>query len=91
MSKIFTTGQRVYPSIPDSDGTLVSVNTTLRTMKEAVETVTGQRRGEALGAPLMHLQPTPPSTARTGDLWINSTTNKLSYYTGKSWEAVATS
>lgn len=80
-----------FPSIPDSDGTLQGNTTTLRTIKESVELMTGQRRAEGVGMPYMHVSARAPSTARLGDLWINQTSNQLNYWNGRTWQALITS
>lgn len=81
-----------YPAIPEFTDDPRSVATTVRALKEAVELLTGQRQGPALGAPLVFVQEDTPSRAvrgavfGRGDIWINTLTNKVSYWNGVEWE-----
>lgn len=85
-----------HTTIPDFDqNDLSSVATTVRAMKDIVETLAGLRQGEALGAPQIFIQPTAPAsvqnsrirltTAAKGDLWINETAGTISYFDGSKW------
>lgn len=85
-----------YTTIPDFDqNDLSSVATTVRAMKDVVETLAGLRQGEALGAPQIFVQSTAPATRQTsrtqgvaaakGDLWINDGTKTFSYFDGTKW------
>jgi len=87
-----------WPTIPESDGSVESLGPSVRSMKEAVEIMTGQRRGESFGVPLMYIQPKAPASSgnrganylKIGSLWINTTDNTLSYFDGKTWQAIKT-
>ena len=77
-----------YPSIPDPNNTLESIGESVRTMKQSVELLTGQRTGVSRGAPRIFVQPATPSTIDIGDLWINTATNKLLYWSGSTWTSL---
>ena len=85
MSKVAT-----IPEFVDGDARSMSV--ALRAMKQAVETLGGQRYDQSQGAPAVYVQTTTPSQNRNpfrvGDFWINPSTKKLSYYNGNYWEAL---
>lgn len=79
------------PTIPDFIDEPASIGTTLRAMKQAVEIIGGQRQGASYGAPQMFVQETQPIPSRVtsfkiGDLWINTLTKKLNYWSGVQWE-----
>lgn len=80
-------------TIPDFNNTPDSMGTSLRAMKGILERVTGQNQGQALGAPNMFVQLSQPAASQTiilrkGDLWINDSTHKMSYWNGKAWKAL---
>lgn len=77
-----------YPSIPDPGNTLEGIAESVRTMKQATELLTGQRNGVSKGAPRMFIQTATPSTIDIGDLWVNTATNKLLYWSGSTWTAL---
>lgn len=78
-------------AIPDfTDGDIRSMSTTLRAMKQEIETLSGARQGQSKGAPSVFLQEREPSRTlatvfKQGDFWINPTTKKLSFYNGNFW------
>jgi hypothetical protein len=79
------------PTIPDFIDDLPSHGATLRSMKQAVEIIGGQRQGESLGAPQMFIQSYEPTLSRLtsfkrGDLWVNDSTDKMSYWNGQQWK-----
>lgn len=85
-----------HTTIPDFDqNDTQSMATTLRAMKEIVETLAGLRQGQALGAPQMFIQSTAPTSvqnsrirltvAAKGDLWINDSAGTISYFDGNKW------
>lgn len=66
----------------------------MRAVKESVEQLAGQRQGQSLGAPVIHVQPVAPPMSdrllfKTGDLWINTLTNKMNFWTGTAWVALS--
>jgi hypothetical protein len=79
-------------SIPDfTDGDIKSIGTTLRVMKQQLETLAGQRQDGSKGAPAVYVRTTtPPTTSlgfyKTGDFWIDSSAKKLHFYNGSFWE-----
>jgi hypothetical protein len=81
-----------YPNIPefgDVDGMMLAV----RAMKDILEQMAGQRQGDALGAPTTYVQPSRPTLSRgvvlkKGDLWIDSGTDRLYYWSGIAWRQV---
>lgn len=75
-----------YPSIPEP--TQETMLDAVRVIKQSVGLLTGQTRGESFGAPRMFIQAARPLTNDTGDLWINTGTNKLSYWNGTVWVAL---
>jgi hypothetical protein len=80
-----------YPAIPDFSEDVQSIATALRTVKQTLEIVAGQRQGEDLGAPSTFVQPKNPDDAlrltyKVGDLWIDTASNKFNYWTGTSWK-----
>jgi hypothetical protein len=83
-----------FPTIPEFVKTPEEMGTALRAVKISVEILAGLRQGESKGAPQMFVQTTTPSPAnklsyKIGDLWINTSTNKLNYWTGSAWQAFA--
>lgn len=85
-----------HTTIPDFDqNDTQSMATTVRAMKEIVETLAGLRQGEALGAPQIFIQSTAPAavqnsrirltTAAKGDLWINDSAKTFNYFDGTKW------
>lgn len=89
-----------WPTIIDPVADVDNLSTSMRAMKESMEIITGQRRG-SLGVPLMYVQPQAPNASvsangkanylKTGDLWINTTNNTMSFYDGKTWQLIKTS
>jgi len=73
------------------DGDAKSMSATVRAMKQVIETLTGQRQGDSLGAPSIYVQTTVPNPARNkisaGDIWINSAENKVYYFKGF-WQVI---
>lgn len=83
-----------YPTIPDFNEDMSSMATALRTVKQTLEIVAGQRQGEDFGSPSMFVQPKIPDDAlrsiyKIGDLWVDTTTNKLNYWTGSLWKQLS--
>jgi hypothetical protein len=79
------------PTIPEFTNDLASIATALRAIKQSVEIIAGQRQGDSLGAPQMFVQENEPRVSRSvsfkrGDLWINTFTKRLHYWTGQFWE-----
>lgn len=75
-----------YPSVPEpTQNTLIDA---VRVLKQSVELLTGQTRGVSYGAPRMFIQAVRPTTTDPGDLWIDTDTNKLSYWNGNVWIAL---
>ncbi len=79
-----------FPAIPEFTDDAQSMGITLRAVKDSVEQLTGKRQGQSLGSPSMFVQsfaPTPSSlTVLTrGDLWINESSNVMSYWNGSQW------
>ncbi len=79
------------PTIPDFTDDVASMATALRAMKQVIEIVSGQRQGPSFGAPQVFVQELEPVTSRvtsfkTGDLWVNKTTNALFYWDGRLWQ-----
>lgn len=79
-------------SIPEFfEGDIRSMATTMRAMKQQLETLSGQRQGQSQGAPAVYVQTTEPvawATYKLGDFWVNpeaATGQKLSFYDGKGW------
>jgi hypothetical protein len=81
-------------TIPDfADGNLRSIGTTLRAVKQEIETLSGLRQGQSKGAPAIFVQSSSPAqsqlnTYKVGDLWINPDApkgDKLRYYNGSVW------
>lgn len=82
------------PNIPEFDDTVSSMATALRAVKNTLEIVAGLRQGEGLGAPQVYVQASEPTKLRTGnyktgDIWINSSTDVMSYWNGSTWKAIA--
>lgn len=82
MSKVAT--------IPDFiDGDARSMSTSLRVVKQVIETLSGQRYDDSKGSPAVYVQAVAPVAGKNafhpGDFWINSGTKKLSYYNGSFW------
>lgn len=83
-----------FISIPEFFNTPESLGTAVRALKNSLEILAGKRQGESYGAPEIYVQPTTPSPAynqsyTVGDLWINTSTNTMSYWTGTTWQALA--
>ena len=79
-----------FPTIPEFVQTPEEIGTALRAVKISVEILAGLRQGESKGSPQIFVQNTQPSIAnnstyKTGDLWINTSTGKLLYWTGSTW------
>lgn len=78
-----------YTAIPDFDLTPASMNTALRAIKNTLNILCGLQRGEPLGAPNQFVQPnvpvTPARELKIGDLWIDTSLDKLNYWNGSQW------
>ena len=82
------------PSIPEFANTPDEIGNALRVTKQVVEQLAGQRQGESKGAPQVFVQPTEPSRAlalnlKAGDLWIDTSSNVLRFWSGTAWQAFA--
>lgn len=82
-----------FPTIPDFTDEPASIGNSLRAVKESVEQLTGQRQGQSLGAPVVYVQPVAPEMTanllfKIGDQWINTLTNKMSFWNGAAWIAL---
>lgn len=80
-------------NIPDfAEGDIRGMSTALRAVKQMLETMAGQRQDDSKGSPAIYVQTTEPKAGRnyfsTGDLWVNSNTKALSYWTGAYWQAI---
>lgn len=67
------------------------MNAALRTVKMALEILGGLRQGQSLGAPVVFVQGAAPddrlnTQLRIGDQWINTTTDRMYYWTGDVWK-----
>lgn len=81
------------PSIPEFGISQAETLTVLRALKDAVEQLGGLRQGAARGAPQIYVLSTQPKPSRTlafkiGDLWVNTSTDKLFYYNGDTWREI---
>lgn len=80
-------------SIPDIRPDLEALASAARVMKEMLESISAQRRGQGVGSPRMFYQPLPPDP-RLGDqlklcdLWIDNRSKKLSFWDGRFWVPV---
>lgn len=78
--------------IPDFvDGDVKSMSTSLRSMKQLLETISGQRQGDSKGVPTVFVQPLSPvrnaaNFYKTGDLWVDTAAKKLHYFDGGFWQ-----
>jgi len=80
-------------TIPTPTPDLDSLVTSVRIMKELLEDITGQRRGQGQGCPRMFLQQQQPDTRtgdqlKPGDLWVNPITREMRFWEGRLWELV---
>jgi hypothetical protein len=80
-----------FPTIPEFTNSLEELSTAVRALKQSVELLAGLRQGEALGAPQMFVQNEEPNRGKQGlykkgDIWINTTTNRLYFWTGSVWQ-----
>lgn len=77
--------------LPDfTDGDVRSMGATLRAMKQELETLSGLRQGQSVGAPAVFVQTTEPvktlsATFKKGDLWVNPDAKTLWFYNGAYW------
>lgn len=83
-----------FPTIPEFTTAPDELATALRAMKQVVEQLAGFRQGESKGAPQVFVQPVEPKAAlrinfKTGDFWIDTSSNTLKYWTGTSWQGFA--
>lgn len=77
-----------YVSVPEPSNKNESLGESVRALKHNVELLTGQLKGQSQGAPRIFLQSTEPNTSDAGDLWVNTGTNKLYYWSGQKWTAL---
>ena len=83
-----------FPTIPEFVSSPQEMSTALRAVKQSVELLAGLRQGESRGAPMIFVQTVQPSAAlsasyKIGDLWVNTQTNTLNFWTGSTWQALA--
>lgn len=78
--------KHIYPAVPEPQPTLPALYESVKTLKIAVEMLTGQR---PLGrAAQTFVQTTQPVTTGVGDLWIEPTSGSLQYWNGSAWVAL---
>lgn len=78
---------KVYPSIPDPVGTIDSLLTTVRALKQSVETLSGQRGAHA--PTKVFVAEVQPTAHHSGDMWVDtSNSNKLRVWDGTAWRNV---
>ena len=82
-----------FPTIPEFINTPEEMATALRAIKMSVEILAGLRQGEALGAPQVYVQAAEPAPNRAisyklGDLWVNTSSNRLYFWTGSLWQII---
>ena len=80
-------------SIPDfSDDDIKAMATALRTVKQILESITGQRQDDSKGSPAVYVQDTEPKPGKNffspGDLWFNTNTHKMYCYHVNFWRMV---
>jgi len=80
-------------TIPDFSTDPQSMAIALRAVKELLEDMTGQRRGQGVGSPRAFVQlqrPDPRAGAdvKTGDFWIQPTERKLYFWDGRLWQQI---
>ncbi len=79
---------RVFPSIPDPQANTESLYDVVRTMKQSVELLAGQKGSVA--AARVSVSAAPPTPVASGDLWVNTgSNNKLFVWDGTDWRAVS--
>lgn len=81
-------------TIPDFTSDPESIATAVRAMKELLEDLTGQRRGQGQGAPRVFVQTLRPDTRagaeiKPGDFWIQPAERKLYFWDGRLWQTFA--
>ena len=78
---------KYYASIPDptSNEDLIQ---TVRTLKQAVETLNGQR-GDAPACTLYH-SVNPPTNPGKNDMWVRTTDHRLYFWDSLQWVPVTT-
>lgn len=78
---------RVFPSVPDPQANIESLYDAVRTLKQSVELLTGQRG--TVAAARVSASSTPPTPVASGDMWVNTASNnKLFVWDGVDWRAV---
>jgi hypothetical protein len=78
---------RIFPSVPDPQANLQSLYDAVRTLKQAVELLTGQ--SGTVAAARVTPSAVPPTPLAAGDLWINTeANNRLFVWDGVDWRAV---
>lgn len=82
-----------FPAIPEFTNTFEGMAATIRALKLSVEMLAGMRQGESFGAPQVFVQGAEPNRALTltykkGDLWIDTSTNRVHFWTGSGWQIV---
>lgn len=78
------------PAIPDFTDDVQSIGNALRAVKEAIETLAGQRGIKSLGAPQVYVQDRAPvrrnqADLSVGDLWITASPVTVSFWDGGTW------
>jgi hypothetical protein len=74
---------KTYPAIPDPIQTTDSMLNTIRALKISVELLTGQRG--AVAPTKVFVQTGTPTAEQVGDMWVNTTTNYLYFWSGTDW------
>jgi hypothetical protein len=79
-------------TIPEFTEDPRSMATTLRAMKEILESLAGLRPGPGLGVPNVFVQAQAPqgqaASIKPGDLWIGRGASALNYWDGRLWRPV---
>ena len=80
-------------SIPDfADGDLRGISASLRTVKQILESMTGQRQDQSKGSPAVYVQATEPKSGKNffspGDFWFNTSSKKLYCYNVNYWQVI---
>ena len=78
---------RTYPTIPDPtvDGNLLE---TVRTLKQAVEILTGQRGVSP--ACTVYNSVSPPTNPGVNDLWVRTSDHRMYLWDGTQWVPITT-
>jgi len=77
-----------YATVQEPGESTDSIAQSVRSLKHNMDLLTGQLKGASVGAPQLFYQIDTPSTSHTGDLWINTSTNKMTFWNGKAWTSI---